>query len=75
MDTVEYEWVTFENEFLTAPTKYRGKPTPELEQAWKALYHCETIQLTVILAIINSKGARWSLRCGYKQAWSIKPVH
>jgi Mycotoxin biosynthesis protein UstYa len=52
MDTVEYEWVTFENEFLTASTKYRGKPTPELEQAWKALYHCETIQLTVILAMI-----------------------
>ncbi|KAA8650342.1 hypothetical protein EYZ11_000706 [Aspergillus tanneri] len=38
MAAVEYEWVTFENEFSTAPTKYRGKPTAELEQAWAELW-------------------------------------
>ncbi|KAJ5495554.1 hypothetical protein N7539_000670 [Penicillium diatomitis] len=38
MEAVEYEWVTFENEFSTAPTKYRGKPTADLEQAWTELW-------------------------------------
>ena len=40
MEAVEYEWVTFENDFSTAPTKYRGKPTAELEQAWTDLWKC-----------------------------------
>lgn len=41
MEAVQYEWKVFDNEFSTAPTKYRGKPTAALEQAWTDLWHCE----------------------------------
>jgi len=49
MEAVEYEWVTFENEFSTAPTKYRGKPTAELEQAWTDLWKCEYFPSTYLM--------------------------
>ena len=40
MDAVEYEKVQFENAFHQK-SRYRGSPTPELEQAWLDLWNCE----------------------------------
>jgi hypothetical protein len=38
-EAVEYEWVTLENN-INQPSIYRGRPTPELEQAWGRLWEC-----------------------------------
>lgn len=61
MDAVEYEWVTFENEFSTAPTKYRGKPNAGLEQAWTDLwkYGAFPVPINKIEALNQSKDIDW----------------
>ncbi|KAJ5217761.1 uncharacterized protein N7469_011386 [Penicillium citrinum] len=61
MEAVEYEWVTFENEFSTAPTKYRGKPTAELEQAWTDLwkYGAFPVPIEKLGALNESSDVDW----------------
>ena len=44
MEAVKYEQVQFENAFHQK-SKYRGTPTPELEQAWLDLWNCEFFAL------------------------------
>jgi len=39
---VEYEELDFENAFAHQ-TKYRGPPTPELEEAWAELWFCKSL--------------------------------
>jgi hypothetical protein len=38
LDAVEYHQVMFEGDFH-APSVYRGKPNPELDQAWRRITH------------------------------------
>ncbi len=38
-EAVEYVDIQFQNGFHEK-SKYRGKPTPELEQAWLDLWNC-----------------------------------
>ncbi|KAM3086891.1 hypothetical protein ACMFMG_001011 [Clarireedia jacksonii] len=61
MEAVEYEWVTFENEFSTAPTKYRGKPNAELEQAWTDLwkYGAFPVPINKVEALNQSTDLDW----------------
>ena len=54
IDAVEYERVQFQNAFHHK-SRYRGSPTPELEQAWLDLWSCELDKSVCFIVHIDTR--------------------